>query len=300
MPPTLEGGIRTRPWRRPCAPAIGARRVAVRGTYESVRTPAVARPLRRRGAVGDRGADPDPRRHDRRRRAPLPAPHRTRVLRRRDELQGARRADRLGRRGAAPPRRRRGRPGRARAAELPAARGRVLCGAAPRRDRRRAQPALHAARAAAPVRRPRRPCRDRLEQRGRHGRRVPQRHPARPHRVGRPDPSTALRQADGAAPADPEGPALPRRPHDDAAGTRTRGVEAPHLAAGARHAASAPLARRHRRAAVHERHHRHPEGRRAQPPEPARQRDAGPRLGARPRRGRRGLLRVLPSSTRTA
>ena len=75
---------------------------------------------------------------------------------------------------------------------------------------------------------------------------------------------------------------------------RARGLVAmgaPHLAAGAGHAASATLARRHGRAAVHERHHRQAEGRRAQPPQPACQCDAGARVGAGPRRGRGGLLR---------
>ena len=62
-----------------------------------------------------------------------------------DDLRRARRADRPRGRGAAPARRAEGRPGRARAAELPAAHRRVLRGAAARRDRRRAQPALHAA-----------------------------------------------------------------------------------------------------------------------------------------------------------
>ena len=251
----------------------------------------MARALRRGGAAHDRRADPDARRHDRRCGEPVPTTHGPRVLRRRDELPRARRADRRRRRGAAAARRQRRRPGRTRAAELPAARRRLLRRAAARRHRGRAQPALHAPRVAAPVRRPRSPGRDRLEQRRRHGRRVPERHPAGAHRRRRPDEGAAVRQADGPAPADPEGQALPRRAHDDPSGPRARGVGAPHLAAGAGHAASAPVARRHGRAAVHERHHRQAEGRRAQPPQPACQCDAGARLGAGPRRGRGGLLR---------
>ena len=175
------------------------------GFAEPVRRPPLARRVRARSPRCDRRGHADPVGHDRREHRPLRPRESARVLRRRDDLQRPGRADRPRGRGPAPPRRDARRPGRDRAAELPAARRRVLRGAAARGDRRRAQPALHRPRAAPPVRGPPGALRDRVGQGLRHRGRVPVRPEGRAHRQRRHHRGDAVGHPVRAAPADGEG-----------------------------------------------------------------------------------------------
>ncbi len=105
----------------------------------------------------------------------------------------------------------------------------------------------------------------------------------------RPDDRAALAQPPGAAAAAAPLPGRPRR--DDRAGAgRRRTLGAPRRRRrSARPGPRAAAPRRHRPAPVHDRHDRPAQGRRPQPPQPARQRRAGPGLdaGAARRRGDR-------------
>ncbi len=128
------------------------------------------------------------------------------------------------------------------------------------------------------------PVRHRVGQAGRHRRRVPGRPGAREDHQRRHHDRPPLREAPRAAPPGGESQGRARAAHQRAAVQASAGVgEAPH----ARHVVSKaprPGSRRHRTAAVHERHHGQPQGRRPHPLEPAGQRDAGPRVGTGPSR----------------
>ena len=224
---------------------------------------------------------------------PVPTTHGPRVLRRRDELPRARRADRRARpRGcggsaSAPATGSRSCCRTARSTSSPSTRccGSARSSSSTTRSTRRPScgtsskttaPASRSSGTASPTRSP--------SSRATSGRRTSSRVDLTR--------GAAVRQADGAAPADPEGqraPAPRSRRRRGPAGSCEWERLTSRRALATRH--PRPVARRHGRAAVHERHDRHAEGRRAQPPQPACQRDAGPRLGAGPRRGRGGLLR---------
>ena len=192
-----------------------------------------------------------------------------------------------------------GRPRRPGPAELPAARGRLLRGAAARRHRRRAQPALHDRGARHPVRRPRGDGRDRVGQ----DRAGPDRgggvHRARDDRRGQPHPGAAARQASRPAAARREGTGHARG--DD--GQRVPGTP---VVGRARSPAPTPIGTDHPRPTADDiaalqytgRDDRRAEGRDAHPPQPARQRRAGPRLGPGTRGRRGGRLRPAPAVPR--